>query len=111
MWLGMELDILLHVTEQKRVDMVKILFIVFTVKVFTLKKTLWKHIKICPEKTREDTPQAGRKRVRSLCALATPVGLEVSEGLQKILAHANFDEVSHVVQSDKCILQLGQLGL
>ncbi|XP_051802894.1 uncharacterized protein LOC110968623 isoform X9 [Acanthochromis polyacanthus] len=72
------------------------------------KKTLWKHIKICPENTREDTPQAGRKRVRSLCALTTPVGLEISEGLQKILTHANYDEVSRVVQSDKCILQLGQ---
>ena len=72
------------------------------------KKTLWKHVKICPEKTREDAPQFGRKRVRSLCALNTPVGLDVSKGLQKILTHMNYDEVSHVVQKDKCILQLGQ---
>ncbi|XP_029943204.1 uncharacterized protein LOC115385360 isoform X2 [Salarias fasciatus] len=72
------------------------------------KKTLWKHVKVCPEKTREDAPQVGRKRVRSLCALTTPVSLEVSDGLQKILTHMNYDDVSQVVQNEKCILQLGQ---
>lgn len=72
------------------------------------KKTLWKHVKVCPEKTKEDDTQVGRRRVRSLCALATPVGFEVSESLRKILTHMNYDEVSQVVQNDTCILQLGQ---
>lgn len=34
--------------------------------------------------------------------------LRLVSGLQKILTHMNYDEVSHVVQNDKCILQLGQ---
>lgn len=72
------------------------------------KKTLWKHVKRCEEKPREDEPRVGRKRVRSLCALTTPVSFEISEGLQNILTHMNYDEVSNVVQNDKCILQLGQ---
>lgn len=72
------------------------------------KKTLWKHIKTCEEKPREDEPRVGRKRVRSLCALTAPVNFEISEGLQKILTHMNYDEVSNVVQNDECILQLGQ---
>ncbi|KAM4593212.1 uncharacterized protein PAE49_006138 isoform 4-T4 [Odontesthes bonariensis] len=45
------------------------------------KKTLWKHIKTCNEKPGEDEPRVGRKRVRSLCALTTPVSCEISEGL------------------------------
>ncbi|XP_058471537.1 uncharacterized protein LOC131444863 isoform X2 [Solea solea] len=72
------------------------------------KKTLWKHIKICQEQAGDDAPQVGRKRVRSLCALSTPVGLDIGEGLKKILTHMIYDEVFHVVQNDKCILQLGQ---
>lgn len=72
------------------------------------KKTLWKHMKTCEEKSRDNEPRVGRKRVRSLCALTTPVSLEISEGLRNILTHMNYDEVSNVVQNDKCILQLGQ---
>ncbi|XP_029685193.1 uncharacterized protein [Takifugu rubripes] len=72
------------------------------------KKTLWKHMKGCHEKPRKDAPEAGRKRVRSLCALTTPVSVEISEGLREILTKMHYDEVSHAVQEDNCILQLGQ---
>ncbi len=71
------------------------------------KHSLWKHIKNCPLKPKDDESQ-GRKRVRSLCALKTPVGLEVSESLKKILSFMNYDEVARVVHSDRCIMQLGE---
>ncbi|XP_067227718.1 uncharacterized protein [Chanodichthys erythropterus] len=71
------------------------------------KSSLWKHIKTCPLKPKDDEAQ-GRKRVRSLCALNTPVGLEVSTGFKKVLSFMNYDDVSRVVHSDICIMQLGQ---
>lgn len=71
------------------------------------KRSLWKHVKNCPLKPKDDEPQ-GRKRVRSLCALKTPVGLEVSKSFKKILNFMNYDEVSRVVHSDRCIMQLGE---
>ncbi len=71
------------------------------------KRSLWKHVKNCPLKPKDDEPQ-GRKRVRSLCALKTPVGLEVSKSFKKILSFMNYDEVSRVVHSDRCIMQLGE---
>lgn len=51
----------------------------YSKKKIKTKYTLWKLPRICPEKMREDAPQFGRKRVRSLCAVTTPFGLEVSE--------------------------------
>nr|XP_055030542.1 uncharacterized protein LOC129419425 isoform X2 [Misgurnus anguillicaudatus] len=71
------------------------------------KLSLWKHIKNCPLKPKDDEAQ-GRKRVRSLCALKTPVGLEVSKGFKKVLSLMNYDEVSRVIHSDGCIMQLGE---
>ncbi|XP_051980871.1 uncharacterized protein LOC127642308 [Xyrauchen texanus] len=71
------------------------------------KRSLWKHLKNCPLKPKDDESK-GRKRVRSLCALKTPVGLEVSKGLKNILSIMNYDEVSRVVHSDCCIMQLGE---
>nr|XP_055062226.1 uncharacterized protein LOC129445121 isoform X3 [Misgurnus anguillicaudatus] len=71
------------------------------------KLSLWKHIKNCPLKPKDDEAQ-GRKRVRSLCALKTPVGLEVSKGFKKVLSLMNYDEVSRVIHSDRCIMQLGE---
>nr|XP_055064530.1 uncharacterized protein LOC129447001 isoform X1 [Misgurnus anguillicaudatus] len=71
------------------------------------KLSLWKHIKNCPLKPKDDDAQ-GRKRVRSLCALKTPVGLEVSKGFKKVLSLMNYDEVSRVIHSDRCIMQLGE---
>ncbi|XP_073732486.1 uncharacterized protein [Misgurnus anguillicaudatus] len=71
------------------------------------KLSLWKHIKNCPLKPKDDDAQ-GRKRVRSLCALKTSVGLEVSKGFKKVLSLMNYDEVSRVIHSDRCIMQLGE---
>ncbi|XP_073703962.1 uncharacterized protein [Garra rufa] len=71
------------------------------------KRSLWKHMKNCPLKPKDDESQ-GRKRVRSLCALKTPVGLEVSKSFKKILSVMNYDAVSRVVHSDICIMQLGE---
>ncbi|XP_052474111.1 uncharacterized protein LOC128030478 [Carassius gibelio] len=71
------------------------------------KRSLWKHIKNCPLKPKNEDAQ-GRKRVRSLCALNTPVGLEVSKGFKKVLSFMNYDEVSRVVHTDRCIMQLGE---
>ena len=69
------------------------------------KRSLWKHIKNCPLKPKDDDAQ-GRKRVRPLCALNTPVGLEVSKGFKKIVSFMNYDEVSRVVHTDRCIFPL-----
>ncbi|XP_073731051.1 uncharacterized protein [Misgurnus anguillicaudatus] len=71
------------------------------------KLSLWNHSKNCPLKPKDDEAQ-GRKRVRSLCALKTPVGLEVSKGFKKVLSLMNYDEVSRVIHSDRCIMQLGE---
>ncbi|KAK2905452.1 hypothetical protein Q8A67_007251 [Cirrhinus molitorella] len=71
------------------------------------KRSLWKHIKNCPLKPENDNPQ-GRKRVRSFCALKTPVGLEVSKDFKKILSFMNYDDVSCTIHSDTCIMQLGE---
>ncbi|KTG38795.1 hypothetical protein cypCar_00042030 [Cyprinus carpio] len=71
------------------------------------KHSLWKHVKNCPLKPQEDAPQ-GRKRVRALCALKTPVGFEVSNGFKKILSVMNYDEVSRTIHSDTSVMQLGE---
>ncbi|XP_019906138.1 uncharacterized protein LOC105029909 isoform X2 [Esox lucius] len=72
------------------------------------KRSLWKHVRNCPLKPKMDGESQGRKGVRSMCALTTPVGLEISDGMKKVLRQMNYDEVSRIVQSDKCIMQLGQ---
>ncbi|XP_036419034.1 uncharacterized protein LOC118802695 isoform X2 [Colossoma macropomum] len=73
------------------------------------KRTLWRHMKNCPKKTQDsDESPIARKRVRSLCALATPVGRDISEGLKKVLSQMTYDDVYHTVQNDKCILQFGE---
>lgn len=64
-------------------------------------------MKCCYEKPRADAPDAGQKK-SSQFALTTPVSVEISEGLWEILTRITYDEVSHAVQEDNCILQLGQ---
>ncbi|KAI5608167.1 hypothetical protein C0J50_9569 [Silurus asotus] len=69
------------------------------------KRSLKKHK--CPLKPKDDEPQ-GRKIVRTQCALKTPVGLELSKIFKEILSCMIHDEVSRVVHSDRCIMQLGE---
>lgn len=51
-------------------------------------------------KMHQDKPKDGsvsetvRKQVPSLCALATPVGLEISEGLRNMIFHMTNDDGS-----------------
>ncbi|XP_048861690.1 uncharacterized protein LOC125729875 isoform X20 [Brienomyrus brachyistius] len=70
------------------------------------KGTLWKHIKICPQNP--DPSEGGKKYVRSLCAMSTPVGLDVSQSFKDVLCNMAYNEISAIVRSDRCILQLGQ---
>ncbi|XP_049332973.1 uncharacterized protein LOC111195432 isoform X3 [Astyanax mexicanus] len=73
------------------------------------KRTLWRHMKNCPKKTQDSADsQVSRKRVRSLCALANPVGRDISEGLKRVLSQMTYDDVYRSVQNDKCILQFGE---
>ncbi|XP_048860839.1 uncharacterized protein LOC125727900 isoform X3 [Brienomyrus brachyistius] len=72
------------------------------------KGTLWKHIKICPQNPNPDPSEGGKKYVRSLCAMSTPVGLDVSQSFKDVLCNMAYNEISAIVRSDRCILQLGQ---
>lgn len=73
------------------------------------KKTLWKHVRSCPLKPKDDEgSKGGRKFVRSLCAFSTPVSSDLSKGLKAILCHMTYDEITFTVKNDRCILQLGE---
>lgn len=73
------------------------------------KKTLWKHMKICPaKKETSDESSSGKSRVRSKCALKTAIVREISEGLKNVISSMTYDEVTQLIQNDKLLLQFGQ---
>lgn len=73
------------------------------------KKTLWKHMKICPgKKETSDESSSGKRRVRSKCALKTAIVREISEGLKNVISSMTYDEVTQMIQNDKLLLQFGQ---
>ncbi|XP_059192255.1 uncharacterized protein LOC131974118 [Centropristis striata] len=73
------------------------------------KRTLWKHMKICPARGEtDDESRTGKQRVRSKCALKTAVVHEISEGLKSVISCMTYDEVTRTIQNDKLLLQFGQ---
>ena len=73
------------------------------------KKTLWKHMKFCPERKKtSDESSIGKVRVRSKCALKTAVVGEISEGLKSVISCMIYDETTQMIQNDKLFLQFGQ---
>lgn len=63
----------------------------------------------CPERAKSDNEsELGRKRIRSLCALASPLYVKITDKLRNILSHMTYDDVSQTAQSDVYILQFGQ---
>ncbi|XP_058506753.1 uncharacterized protein LOC131473526 isoform X2 [Solea solea] len=73
------------------------------------KKTLWKHMKICPaNKETSEESSSGKRRIRSKCALKTAVVREISEGLKNVISSMVYDEVTRLIQNDKILLQFGQ---
>ncbi|XP_029365904.1 uncharacterized protein LOC115048523 isoform X2 [Echeneis naucrates] len=74
-----------------------------------LKKNLYRHIRLCPEKAKtENESQIGRKRIASRCALETLGDLGVSEGFRTVLCEMIYDDITQTVMDDKIILQFGE---
>ncbi|XP_026177983.1 uncharacterized protein LOC113139175 [Mastacembelus armatus] len=73
------------------------------------KKALYRHMKKCPERTRnENERQIGRKSVVLQCLLDTLGDIGVSDGYKAILCGMIYDDVTQTIISDKIILQLGE---
>ncbi|XP_077367808.1 uncharacterized protein LOC144033086 isoform X5 [Festucalex cinctus] len=73
------------------------------------KKTIWKHIKICPAKKKSEKELGvSKKRVQSRCALKTAVACEISDGLKTVLSCMIYDEVTRVIYDDDLLLKFGQ---
>ncbi|KAM9858204.1 uncharacterized protein ACBR49_020250 [Aulostomus maculatus] len=73
------------------------------------RKALSRHMKMCPEKVRnDDEAQIGRKRIAMRCVLETLGDLGVSDGFKGILSQMTYNDVTQVVMSDKIILQFGE---
>lgn len=73
------------------------------------RKSLWRHVRYCPQKPEDSNSIAGRKRVLSLNQTRLPPPAAVSDIVWKIACEMNNDEISSVVRSDQHILLLGQL--
>ncbi|XP_053181456.1 uncharacterized protein LOC128364858 [Scomber japonicus] len=74
-----------------------------------LKKTLFRHLRLCPEKVRNDSEsQIGRKRIASRCVLDTIGDLGVSDGFRELLSQMTYNDVTQAVMDDKIILQFGE---
>lgn len=75
-----------------------------------VKKALHRHMRLCPEKVRnENESQIGRKRIASLCVLETVGDLGVTDGFKSILSQMTYDDVTQAVMDDKVLLQFGEL--
>ncbi|KAI4903902.1 hypothetical protein NFI96_028811 [Prochilodus magdalenae] len=72
-----------------------------------LKKTLWRHVKVCKFKPCESTPKPGKTRVQALCSFAKPPAPGVTDGVWKLLSNMNQDRVALAVRNDQCIIEFG----
>lgn len=73
------------------------------------KRTLWKHVKICPAKeSQDDICTPGKQRIRAKCALKTAVVRDIGEGLKNLLSCMLHDEVTEAIHNDELLLQFGQ---
>ncbi|XP_052426266.1 uncharacterized protein LOC127968823 isoform X16 [Carassius gibelio] len=73
-----------------------------------LKKTLWRHVKVCKFKPGDEKPKPGKTRVQVLCGFAQPPPPGVTHGVWKLLNSMNQDQVALETRNDWCILELGK---
>lgn len=73
-----------------------------------LKKTLWRHVKVCKFKPSDVKPKPGKTRVQALCGFAQSPPPGVTHGVWKLLNAMNQDEVALAARNDWCILELGK---
>ncbi|XP_056119701.1 uncharacterized protein LOC130097073 [Rhinichthys klamathensis goyatoka] len=73
-----------------------------------LKKTLWRHVKVCKFKPSDVKPKPGKTRVQALCSFAQPPPPGVTHGVWKLLNAMNQDQVALEARNDWCILELGK---
>ncbi|XP_026089426.1 uncharacterized protein LOC113063327 isoform X1 [Carassius auratus] len=72
------------------------------------RKTLWRHIRTCPQNPKNENRTIGQKRVQSINSLTLPPPVDVSKSLWTIACEMVNDEVSDVVRNDRYILLLGE---
>jgi len=92
---------------KKTLDGEKFLHCIYCQGLF-LKKTLWRHFKICKFKPSEVKPKPGKTRVQALCSFAQPPPPGVNHGVWKLLNAMNQDQVALEARNDWCILELGK---
>lgn len=73
-----------------------------------LKKTLWRHFKVCKFRPGDEKPKPGKTRVQVLCGFAQPPPPGVTHGVWKLLNSMNQDQVALETRNDWCILELGK---
>lgn len=73
-----------------------------------LKKTLWRHVKVCKFKPSDVKPKPGKTRVQALCGFAQSPPPGITHGVWKLLNAMNQDEVALAARNDWCILELGK---
>ncbi len=65
------------------------------------RKTLWRHIRTCPQNPKNENRTIGQKRVQSINSLTLPPPVDVSKSLWTIACEMVNDEVSNVVRNDQ----------
>ncbi len=73
-----------------------------------LKKTLWRHVKVCKFKPGDEKPKPGKSRVQVLCGFAQPPPPGVTHGVWRLLNSMNQDQVALETRNDWCILELAK---
>ncbi|KAI2645736.1 Nucleotide exchange factor SIL1 [Labeo rohita] len=73
-----------------------------------LKKTLWRHLKVCKFKPCDIKPKPGKTRVQALCGFAQPPPSEITRGVWKQLNSMKQEQVTLEARNDWCILELGK---
>nr|XP_049575195.1 uncharacterized protein LOC125968056 isoform X1 [Syngnathus scovelli]XP_049589629.1 uncharacterized protein LOC125977309 isoform X1 [Syngnathus scovelli]XP_049591303.1 uncharacterized protein LOC125978199 [Syngnathus scovelli]XP_049591304.1 uncharacterized protein LOC125978199 [Syngnathus scovelli]XP_049591305.1 uncharacterized protein LOC125978200 [Syngnathus scovelli] len=71
-----------------------------------VKSDIWRHIKICKLRVKEDGPV--RRKVQAACSMLLPTDTSISIGLKRVLGDMTYDHVTQVVKSDTLIISLGE---
>ncbi|RVE67818.1 hypothetical protein OJAV_G00085690 [Oryzias javanicus] len=73
-------------------------------------KTLFRHLKNCPDKVKAEEEPAARRRIVSHCALLAVnfAELGVGESVKDIIGEMVYDEVTRAVMEDRTILQFAE---
>nr|XP_020492250.1 uncharacterized protein LOC109986062 isoform X1 [Labrus bergylta]XP_020492251.1 uncharacterized protein LOC109986062 isoform X1 [Labrus bergylta] len=73
-------------------------------------KSIRRHIKMCPEKVKnEDKSEGERRRTALLCVMEAADGLVITDGLKNILSVMIYDDVTRTIMDDSVLLQFGEL--